>query len=505
MIRSGMSAVAALGLALGMMTAAGSARAQDVPAAPACSVDDGTPNEVAMAYLNLSRASGATAKDVQMKNLRDAVAQAEKNIERGQNLPGRAYIMAKAYVLMLSDTLIPLQATRGAVGLTSNPAAPVDMIVAIDSLLDVVESAHPDCAAEIEGWRQNNVWLDILNKAIVALDAQQLDSAEHYTRLTQRLHENNPYGYQLLATIANRRGQTDVEREMWTKTIEKAGTDTAMADVRDQAYFYLGNLYATQAEAAADPAEKVRLAKEAVRVYQEYLKSVKPEADASVIRTNLSLVMVMAGDSASIPTIYAAMLADPASYGVADLVAAGAMASRLNRGPDAAKLYEAVLTKSPYHREALFMATASYAVESQWDKVIPLAHRLIAVDPGNPENFRLLAHGYNGIVSAEAPTSPRRKVYLDSLVAITNKADSMPHVVTFTGLNTTPTKVTVQGTVENKTKAAKSLTLSFQFLDAQGNAVGSTDVTVQMAAEQTSPFTAEADAPGVVAYRYTIK
>ena len=507
MIRTGKRAVPALGLAVSMMAVgAGGAWAQDPP--PACSADDSKPTEVGMAYLRLSQVSSAPGKEQALKTLREAVGQAEKNIDRGQNIPGRAYIMAKAYVLILTDTLVPSpMTTRGAVGLTTNPTASVDLVVAVDSLLDILEKAHPDCVAETEQWRQNPVWLDILNKAIVALDAQQVDSAEYYAKRTQILHENNPYGYQVLATVANRRGQQDVERDMWLKTIEKAGTDTAMADVKSQALFFLGNMYATQAEAAqvkGDTAAKIRLAGEAVKTYQQYLAAVKPETDVSVIRTNLSLVMGMAGDTAAIVALYKPMMDDPSKYSVADLVAAGGMASRLNRAADAAKLYEGVLTKSPFHREALYMTTASYVVESQWDKVIPLGHRLLAVDPGHPENHRLLAYAYSGI--AQASTGPKRSAYIDSLAKSQALADSMPHTVTFNAWTTTATAATAEGMVQNMTKTPKSFVLSFSFLDAQGNSIASKDVTVgPVDPSNPKAFEVQVDSPGVLAFKYTIK
>jgi tetratricopeptide (TPR) repeat protein len=504
MIRSGKRAVAALGLGVSLVAVgAGGAWAQDPPAAT-CSADDSKPSEVGIAYLRLSQVSSAPGKEQALKNLREAIIQAEKNIERGQNLPGRAYIMAKAYVLMLSDTLVPPVTTRGAVGLSTNPAGSLDLVVAVDSLLDILEAAHPDCVSETEQWRQNNVWLDILNKAIVALDAGLLDSAEYYAKRTQILHENNPYGYQVLATVANRRSQQDVERDMWLKTIEKAGTDTALADVKSQALFFLGNMYATQAEAATAPADKSRLAGEAVKVYQQYLTVVKPETDVSVIRTNLSLVMGMTGDSAAIIALYKPMLDDPAKFSTADLLGAGGMASRLNRAADAAKLYEAVLAKSPFNRDALFWATASYVVESQWEKALPLGHRLMAVDPGHPENLRFLAHAYSGI--AQASTGAKKTAYTDSLVKASMRADSMPHTVSFNGWTTTASKATVDGMLQNMTKAPRSFVLSFSFLDAQGNSVASKDVTVGPV-DPAGPklFQVEVDTPGVIAFKYTIK
>src|SRR5688572_18574857 len=170
MICPGKSTFAALGLALSAVIGVPRFAAAQDAAAGSCSIEEGSPKEVATAYLRLSSASGAKDKAAKAKALREAVKSASTGIEKGQNVPGRNYIMAKAYVLMLSDSIVPVVTTRGDLGLVGAPAEQVDVIVAIDSLLDGVEKAAPDCTTETEAWRQNKPWLDILNASIAALD-----------------------------------------------------------------------------------------------------------------------------------------------------------------------------------------------------------------------------------------------------------------------------------------------------------------------------------------------
>src|SRR5687767_9030794 len=108
MSRIGRSAFAALGFALSAaVLVPATAMAQDAAAAPkssaeACSVEynGGT---VGTAYFQLTSATGA--KDKKLASLRNAVKNAAKDIEKGQNLPARNFIMGKAFVTMLTDSL----------------------------------------------------------------------------------------------------------------------------------------------------------------------------------------------------------------------------------------------------------------------------------------------------------------------------------------------------------------------------------------------------------------
>ena len=236
MIRLTRSASVALGFALtAAVTAPRSAAAQDATG-PSCSIEEGSPKEVAQAYLRLNAAAGATARDAKVKALREAVKQASTNFERGQNIHGRQYIMAKAYSMMLQDSLVPVMTTRADLGLVGGTGSErVDLVVAIDSLLDSVEQAAPDCASEAEMYRQNQAWLNLLNSAIAAVDRNQLDSAEMLANRTLILHDKNPYGYQVLASIAARRGDAAKQAEMWKKVIDVSEGDTTAKEVRTQA------------------------------------------------------------------------------------------------------------------------------------------------------------------------------------------------------------------------------------------------------------------------------
>lgn len=504
MIRPTMSVAVALGFALGASgLAPRSVAAQD--AAASCSIEEGSPKEVAQAYLRLNGAAGATAKDAKLKALREALKQASTNIDKGQNIPGRNYIMAKAYAMILQDSILPVMTTRGELGLVGGtPSERVDLVVAVDSLLDSVEKASPDCVAEAANYRQSQTWLNMLNSAIAAVDRNQLDSAEAIAQRTLILHDKNPYGYQVLASIAARRADVPKQMDMWKKVIDAAGADTSHRDVRMQANYYLGNLYAEQAQAGSG-AEQARLAREAQKLYRGYLTEAGDSvtSDMGLVRMNLAVVMTMAGDTAEIPTLYAPLLAAPDKYSASDLLAAGDMAARLNRAADAVRLYENVIKQNPRDRKALFNLAASYYAEKQYEKMVPTVQQLVTVDPSHPENWKLLGYAYAMLQSAEKDAA-RKKLLTDSLIKYQKISDEMTTDVEVADFSVRGSRVTLEGQILNlDAKATKNYTLKVEFLDQAGAVVTSKEAAVGPVAPNTAkPFKLEVDQPGIVSFRY---
>src|SRR4029077_18587852 len=88
----------------------------------ACEIDEGSPNQVARAYLDIQTASTAKPEE-QPARLRDAV----KLLQEGdlkKNPAGRAMVLGKTYVLwMAQPSMASGKAKRGAVGFVTDTAA----------------------------------------------------------------------------------------------------------------------------------------------------------------------------------------------------------------------------------------------------------------------------------------------------------------------------------------------------------------------------------------------
>ena len=183
---------------------------------------------------------------------------------------------------------------------------------------------------------------------------------------------------------------------------------------------------------------------------------------------SLAKMYIAAGDSVSIPKLYAPMIAEPARYRGehADAGRCGCVTVQAPRGRrDVCSA--AVLARNPYQRDALNNLAASYIFMTQYDKVFPIVTRLTDLDPSNPENWMLSAYGYAGLLKS-TKAGKLNKQYTDSLVYYSGKADKMPVKVSFTEFSGTSDATTLAGTIENKGTVAKTYPLSVDFLDRTG-------------------------------------
>jgi tetratricopeptide (TPR) repeat protein len=472
------------------------------PRISTCTIDESSPREVARAYLALGQAGGAEAGgENRMRYLRDAVRLANENMDRGQNVLGRNYIMARAFMMMLEEPGVSAHTTRGQVGFTLTPQQPIDLLAASDSLFTLVAQERPDCAEDVADWRLRQPWLDIINDAVAQLQAGQLDSAEALANRSMVIERENPYGFQILASVAHQRRDVPKATELWRKTIEAASNDTAMADVKREAQYYLGSLLATAANDAED-AERVRIAREAAAAYQAYLADAPTEPNAAAVRTNLSIVMGMAGDTAGIPALYADLLANPDRYGFDHHFQAGVIAVRAERSADAARLFETAHKLAPYNRDAAFNLAATYSVLGDAEKMIPLLSNLLGSDPNNPTNFELAVYAYS-IMQQKETDAARKRVLTDSLVKYGQAAENLVAAVEVSSFGRGQAETTLQGTIQNRSSAARSFNLEFEFVDAQGNVIASQNATIgPVEPNASAPFSVTVAQGNVVGYRY---
>ncbi len=85
------------------------------------------------------------------------------------------------------------------------------------------------------------------------------------------------------------------------------------------------------------------------------------------------------------------MLGNPDKYTDLQLLEAGVTAAQGEKQDAAATMFEAALKKNPYSRDGLFNLAATYDALGQTAKMPPVLQKLVAVDPENPENYRLWA------------------------------------------------------------------------------------------------------------------
>jgi len=508
-----------------------------------CDVDEGSPNQVARAYLDIQTAQTTKPED-QPARLRDAV----KLLQEGdlkKNPTGRAMVLGKTFVMwMAQPKMASGRTTRGAVGFVTDTAAAFDLVAGIDSAFTVVETANPECIGQTTSYRQQKAWVDLVNQANDLANANQIDSAVVLAKRSLQLSRNAPYGYNVLAQAAMKNNKPKEAIENLKQAIA-AAKDTAatMVDTRRQLLAYLGNYASDQAESAAG-ADKAAFLGEAKAAYEQLGKDPGTKY-ADNVRSGMARLAMVSGDTAAIKGSYADQLANPGAFSYNSLMMAAVTAARAQQSQDAIKLFEAARAVNPFHRDVLYNLSRLYLLDSNFTKGVEMATQLVKVDPDNPDNFQLLAVGYGSIkkgydtrqkeweakakvygdranksrstavvkanVDSAARVSPIINAYadsskraIDSALKFQSMMTSIPARVTFSEFTTSADgKTTIGGSVTNQTDAAKSYTIKLEFIDKAGNPVTTQDVAVgPVGPHEQASFKATGAGAGIIAFRY---
>jgi tetratricopeptide (TPR) repeat protein len=463
-----------------------------------CDPTANTKGDIAKAQFSMTRALSSLDKGNPTRDVQDVL----KLVDNGTDNPtARNYLRGEAYIIYLMQPGAQAVVPRSTLGLTTNPTGTIDLYAAADSAFTVVEKASPECATVISQWRQQKPWLNALNGAISALNGGQLDSAETLAKRSLLLDRHAPYAYSVLGSIARQRKDLNAANDYWKQTIAAAGTDTSYADVRNKTMYEMASAASDRADAASGAAKRAA-AKDAEKAWQDYIATADNDLLLSDALDNAARAYTAAGDSATIPTLYAPMLNNPSKYGELSLVHAGVVATRNGRQPDAAKLFEAALQANPYSRDAINNLAATYIQNNQYTKAFPLIDKLVALDPSNPDNPLLYAFAYQGLYKG-TKDKKLQKIYTDSLVYFNNKSENAPAKLLVSEFTRRANATILSGTIENRSTAAKTYNLSVELLDKTGNVVGTETTTVgPVAAKSVGTFKINSTAGGVYGYRY---
>ena len=463
-----------------------------------CDPTANTKGDIARAQFSMTRAIAASEKGNPISD----VQQVLKLVENGNDNPtARNYLRGEAYIIYLMTPNAQPVVARSALGLTTNPTGTIDLYAAADSAFTMVEKASPECAAVIAQWRQQKPWLNALNGAINALNAGQLDSAEMLAKRSLILDRRAPYAYSVLGSVAQNRKNWAAANDYWKQTLAAAGTDTVYADVRTKTMYEIANAASDRADATSGAAKRAA-AHEAIKPWQDYLAVANNDLLLADAIDNASRMYIDAGDSATVPTIYQPMLANPSKYGELALVHAGVVATRNGHHADAIKLFDAALAQNPYSRDAINNLAATYIQNNEFPKAFPLINKLNAMDPSNPDNPLLYAFAYQGLYKG-TKDKKLQKIYTDSLVYFNNKSENATVKLAVNEFTRRPTETLLNGTIENRDKTPKTYSLTVEFLDKNGNVVSTETTSVgPVAPKSTGTFKIKSSAGGVYGYRY---
>lgn len=476
-----------------------SAAAQD---ALSCSVDLFKPSQLASATILIQRAADAPEGEEGAKSLRDAMRLLQDDRRFSSNPIGLAYSRARIYILWLHQDNAKETMTAFELNSGRDRTTPIDIVQAADSLLTLVETQAPDCVKDVDRWRQSKPWNDRIGAAYRFIEANQLDSADHYTQAALRLDRRSPFIYNALAQIAARRGDAVALRTNLERAIALADRDTALVETTRQ----LRTQYAVSLQesgmSATDPAQRAELLGLAARTFVRIGREDPSAKDApAFVSVSLDIAMLLQ-DTTLLREILAPMLEDPTPYQDLSLLIGAETSRMLNRADDAMALYRGALEKNPNIRDAnYFLSFLSIEAKHPQD-AMPLVERLLVIDPSNPDNVMMKILAVRQV--AEAELDPTKRVALIREVeALTRQESAMPQQVRVTRFERRLVGALFSGEIENRSRAAKTYTLTVEFLDLEGNVLETLSVTTDSAAPNASvPFSLTATQPGIAAWRY---
>ena len=486
----------------------GGGQANAQVAAAECRIDTDKPGQLKTAKNALARAIAGIGEP--SKSASEAIKELDKNGAkiRGQNEMGYNMILGQAYAWFLARQGQPAIVRRADIGFTTQPDATIDLLLAADSAFDAVERAAPGCVGEINDYRRP-AWAPLVNAAAELINSDQLDSAEKLIKRADVIYQASPHTSYFTAIMAQKRNDLPAAIAANKKTLdmitaEQAAKDEGAGQIRNQVMYNYAVLLAAQADMQSGDQQKAT-AKQAAAAYKTFIDAYPSDEQRTSAQAGMARMLSALGDTAAVASVFTEMLADPSKYTDSQLLEGGTNAFNARRYDDAAKLFEAVLQRNPYYRDALFNLANTYWSKNDWNKMMPVAQRLSQVDPHNEDAWQLLAIAYKGrgdVAKAAKNLALERAMY-DTAVKNVERKNALASKVGFTQFSHDGPKHTLRGTVENTSAKAATYTVRFEFLDKEGKAVAAKEVTVgPVEPKKSAPFAVEVNQTGIVAFRY---
>jgi len=484
----------------------GLARAQ--AAASDCKIDTDKPGQLKTAKNALARAIAGIGDPA--KSASDAIKELDKNGAkiRSQNEAGYNMILGQTYAWYLARPGQAAVVRRADIGFTTQPEATIDLLLAADSAFDAVERTSPVCANETNDYRRP-AWAPLVNAAAELINSDQLDSAEKLIKRADVIYQASPHTSYFTAIMAQKRNDLPAaiaanKKTMDMITAEQAAKDEGAAQIRNQVMYNYAVLLAAQSDMQTGDQQKAT-AKEAAAAYKTFIDTYPNDEQKTSAQAGMGRMLAVLGDTAAVAGVFTEMLADPSKYTDSQLLEGGTNAFNARRYDDAAKLFEAVLQRNPFYRDALFNLANTYWSKNDWTSMMPVAQRLAQVDPHNEDAWQLLAIAYKGRgdVAKKAKNLALERAMYDTAVKHVERKNALTSKVAFTQFSHDGPKHVLRGTVENSSAKAATYTVRFEFVDKEGKAVAAKEVTVgPVEPKKSMPFAVEVNQAGIVAFRY---
>ncbi len=357
------------------------------------------------------------------------------------------------------------------------------------AMLDRAEELYPRYIMETMGLREQ-AWIDEYNLAFEAIEAGDEDGALQQFERAHMIYQNRPEAMLNLASLYAQRGDNDRAIDYYQQAIEVIEgpwTDRVDDATREN---WLESLEVAQFNTAQLLLRAERYADAA----QAFEVLVEQDPDNMNLVSTYASTLVAAGQSERAEALFDELLDRP-DLTPADYFSIGVGLYQVDQFEGAARAFRAVVDRVPQHRDAVLNLAQTLYLAEEWEELESVARQLTEVDPYSENAFRFLAQA---LVRLD-----REQEAVEQL----DRLEALPWVIDDMNLQVAGDALVVVGQVTNRAEGAgTAVNLRFHFFDAEGNAAGTSDTSIQLPGEgESGVFQVEAPGDGdLFGFRYEV-
>ena len=468
------------------------------PAPDPCPIELMQPTGLGIANLQRSKLANVKSVDDANKVMRD-VSKLLFDAKQATNPMGRDLLMAEfvTFYIQFADS-----AKRGDIGFPGDKAQYVDLFKYADSLFTIVETGEPKCVNTTLGWRNYKPYTERIKAGYAAVAAGAADTAEKLASRAMILNRTGPQAYDILWRAAKIKNDEPNEIKYLTLAAKTLEGDTLNGAIRANLLFTLGHIEQDFGEAKTDKAQKDKMYRDAAAAYLTVLKEYPSSDEAPYAMQGITISATVVGDTAISNAAVAVIKAAPEKYVDQTVGQAGVLSTASGKMADAVTFFSQAAKMNPYFRDYQYNLAAMMYEAKQAADMVPVVHKLVELDPDNPDNYQLFTYGFKGV--SDATKDPAvKKAAIDSVMYYGKMAEDMSMRVAYTDFERQANRTLLTGTVENRAKDAKSYSIDFEFLGKDGAVLQKSTATVaNVAPGATGNFKVDIPVGGVYGVRY---
>jgi cytochrome c-type biogenesis protein CcmH/NrfG len=300
-----------------------------------------------------------------------------------------------------------------------------------------------------------------------------------------------PQGFYNTGVLFATTNQHDSSAYYFKLAIEKAGADPRFVKDKLNATLNLASMYQALGKHA-----------EAVVEFRTFLAAEPNDLEA---KRAMASSLRLSGQAEEAGKIESAMLASAIADGTAtasELMVIGVGLFQDKKYAEAGDAFGKALEKEPFNRDARFNLANVYLAQKNGPKLVETGQALVAMEPLNTINVKLVAEGHRADNDQEKLLAEVVKVMaMPTTMTVDSfriRKDGARVTATAKGLDAT--------TVDGKPLPAAAKTINFEFINAAGAVVVSTEVAIPaLKAGESHPIEIDLKGAEIAGWRYTVK